>query len=530
MRYSVFLCGTFCAVLLSASSLVMVGARTATATPEGAIETQSEEILTLARDGKNVEAISKYEALPEDAELSMVVMRAVAGCYWRERKFDKSRELYQQILDRRPTLRRLSKSDEAGPLLGKESEEAVKKAEVVKPVGAAADPEDVAKINAELDELRETNRKLGGARETELAKLREANAKLAEEREALRAKTAERIATLAKTAEMSVADIEDLRNELEEERKRREAAESVAEQIQGSLEEQEQTLLGKIATLEKSLASTRSELDTTLGMSRKELEGLEVARVAEAKKLKETLDKERKKRAASENMAKEIQQSLEERETELSDQLSALDTELRSAKAALAQSELDAEERSQATEARADALSERVSLLERQANSARAEVVELGHALEAARLRNAEMSAAQASVVERTASELDAAESAALEKALEEIDLLEQEYAMLEASARKRQKELLVRIEALEQASVSGESELAEARRQLELERSLRKALEAQGEKRDGALLEANRVLASAAEKMAEQFDAVRALMHGTGGGPEAAGLCRETG
>ena len=533
MRYSVFVCGAFCALLLSTSGFVMVGGLTATAAPEFAIETRSEEIIGLARSGKNVEAIEKYEALPADTELSMVVMRAVAGCYWRERQFEKSRVLYQRILDRRPTLRELSKSSEAGPLLGKESEpepedvakpeeaakpeEVAKVVEPAKPAPVTVGAEDVARANAELDELRKANLKLSGEREAELAKLREANATLAKEREDLRAKTAERIAALAKTAETSVADIEELRAKLQEERERREAAEKVANQIQGSLGSQEQTLLGKIATLESTLASTRSELEETLETSRRELEGLETSRKTEAKALQETLANERQKRAASENMAKEIQQSLEERETELSDQLTALDTELRSARAALEQSELDAGERVQATEARAEALAERVELLEAQANSARADMVELGHALEAARLQNAEEAAAQASLADRTASEMNAAENAALEKALDEIDLLEQEYAMLDASARKRQKALLERIDALEQGSVSGESELAEARRQLELERSLRQAMEAQGEKRDGALLEANRVLANAAEKMAEQFDAVRALMHGSG-------------
>lgn len=503
MRYSAFFYGTLGAVLLFTSGLAATGGGTATAAPDVAIEAQSEEIVSLARSGKNLEAIAMFEALPADADLSMVMMRAVAGCYWRERQFDKSRELYQRILDRRPTLRQLSSSGEAPkPLLAKDEEEDAEMAAVETAPPKASESVDVAKMSAELDALREANRELGGEREAELAKLREANARLAEEREALRKKTAERIATLAKTAEMSSADIDALRSELAEERKRREAAEVVAKQIQGSLGDQEQALLGKIASLEGTLASTRVELEKTLETSRSELDALA---------------KEREKREASENMAKAIQQSLEERETELSDELAALDTELRSARAALEQSELDASERVQATEVRAAALTERVELLESQANAARANMVELGHALEAARLRNAEMAAAQSAVADRTASTLEAAENVAFAKALEEIDALEQEYAVLDASARKRQKALLERIDALEQASVTSEVDLAEARRQLELERSLRKALQAQGEKRDGTLLEANRVLASAAEKMAQQFDAIRALMHGEG-------------
>ncbi len=517
MRYSVFSYGMCCAVLLSMGELIGGSANMALAVPDAKPKSQSEEIISLARTGKNVEAIALYEAHTDKSELSMVVMRAVAGCYWRERQFEKSRDLYQQILDRRPTLRKLSKTPEAvSPLLAKKDDSVSETEQKVDVEGTGADQKDNhAKLEHEFAEVREAKGQQSEELEAELAKLREANSSLEEQRESLRKRTAERIAALAATAEASTADMAALRDELDEERKKREVAEGVKAQILGSLENQEQSLIGKIAELETALEATRTELDETVTTSQAELEELEKARKTEAEELAQALAKEHQRREASENMAKEIQQSLEERESDLSDHVTALDSELRLARAALEQSELAAGERVEATEVRATALAERVDLLESQANAARAEVVELAHALEATRLQNAEMSARQAVVAERAAEAIDAAEQTALGSALKEIDALEQEYAMLDASARRRQKSLLARIDALEQASVTGESDLAEARRQLEIERALRKAMEAQGEKRDGSLLEANRVLASAAEKMALQFDAIRAQMRG---------------
>ena len=96
MRYSVFSHGALCAVFLSMCGLIGVPLWTAEAKPDAAQERQSEEIVSLARAAKNVEAIALYESLPEGATVSMVDMRAVACCYWRERQFDKPRELYQR--------------------------------------------------------------------------------------------------------------------------------------------------------------------------------------------------------------------------------------------------------------------------------------------------------------------------------------------------------------------------------------------------------------------------------------------------
>jgi len=77
-------------------SLILVGSLRAA--PEApALET----IVELARTGRNAEAIERYEALPEGVDRPLALLRAVAGCYWRERHFEEARTLYQML---RPTL------------------------------------------------------------------------------------------------------------------------------------------------------------------------------------------------------------------------------------------------------------------------------------------------------------------------------------------------------------------------------------------------------------------------------------------
>lgn len=199
-------------------------------------------------------------------------------------------------------------------------------------------------------------------------------------------------------------------------------------------------------------------------------------------------------------------------------QVTSLEMDLQSAQAALEQSELEANERVAASEARAEALAVIVAALESQSQLAQSDLEEMACALEAARLRSAELFAAQAALVVRGEAAIDSMEQSALSSALDEIDMLEREYADLDASASKRQYELMMRIDALEQSTVTGEFELAEVCEQLKIERSLRIAAEAQGEKRDSVMLEANCVLSEAVEKMALHFDAIRTQM---GGAPE---------
>ncbi len=520
MRNLWLVCGLLCCALLPAT------VRAGEADPFIVPEMQVEKLVSLARSGNNQEAIAFFEALPADAELPLVAMRAIAGCYWRERHFEKSRELYQRILDRRPTLHKLSKNPEAGarPLLSKsEQTEADAEARVEVAEARAREAESRAAAVAEQVEKAREAVKLSAERELketlrqkeelagELEALRKANAALEKQREELRTKTGDRISSLVSSAEGTSAEVNTLRRRLEAERERRTSAEEVAEQIQRGFEHEEKKLKDRVGELSKTLDAARKEL-IDLRKARKAEDVAHKKALAQVKsEHKQTLEKERAQLEDTAGRASVAQKELGKREEELSGRIRELDDALKAAQGALKQNRTDAGRSAEEARKREEVLLDRVSALESLSQSAGDEIAELARALEVARLKNAELSAKRVSVEKRAEDQIDAMEDSALRGALREIDSLEREYAALDDLARKRQQELLARIDMLEQSTVTSDSELAAVRQQLDLERKLRQALEVQGEKRDEALLEANRVLAAATQKMAEQFDAMRA-------------------
>jgi predicted nucleic acid-binding Zn-ribbon protein len=68
-------------------------------------------ILSLAHSGQNAEAIAAYEALPDRDQVDVDVLRAVAGAYWRERRFEEARVLYRTIMKRQSNLNSLGPND-----------------------------------------------------------------------------------------------------------------------------------------------------------------------------------------------------------------------------------------------------------------------------------------------------------------------------------------------------------------------------------------------------------------------------------
>ena len=497
--------------VMGMTGLVADPADPADAPVMGTDEAPFEEIVSLARSGKNREAIARFEALPDDVELPLVSLRAVAGCYWREREFDKSRELYQEILDRRPTLQNLSRNADAAPapLIAKEDPEEDPEEATEAVAAPDPDPEPREDPSAEAVEAVTAPDPDPEPREVpseELTELRAANAALIEEREALREKVAAQIAKVTTAAQASVEDVETLRAELDKQRKWREVAEREAGQAQSALELRGNAVQNKVGKLEGELAAARGELAA-----------LQDVQKAEAEALAQAVEEVREERRLAASMVLE-KDSLEAHGVALSNRVSLLETDLQSARASVEKNQLEANSRVAASEERAKELAVIVTALDSQSYSARSDIAELARALEDARGRNAELFAAQSVVVRKAESDIEALQRSSLRSALDEIDTLEREYAALDASAGKRQHELLMRIDALEQGTVTGESELAKAREQLKIERALRKAVETQGEKRDDAMLQANLVLAEAAEKMALQFDIIRSQTSGASG------------
>lgn len=101
----------------------------------GAGDDAQMRILELARSGRNAEAIRVYEALPDKTQADIAVLRAAAGCYWRERQFEEARTLYRAIMERQSTLTTL---ESGGP------EDALPQPTAVEPLTAPAGSEAVA--------------------------------------------------------------------------------------------------------------------------------------------------------------------------------------------------------------------------------------------------------------------------------------------------------------------------------------------------------------------------------------------------
>jgi len=505
----------------------------------------AEKIVALARDGKDVEAIVIFEKLQEGSDVSLVVMRSVAGCYWRERQFDKSRALYQQILDRRPTLHSMSDNPQA-----KSSVADVPADKVLVPVkDSKAARKERTKIEAEL------------------AKLRKANAELAKEREKLRETTANKISNVAEAAELSSAKAKELQEELADAREKRSAAEKVTEQVQKSMESQSVSLNDKVANLKKSLDAARTEiiaakakldkdgkdilaelekaklarksaeeasskLESGLSEQKKESgkrvanleKSLEEAKsiayrlqedkTSEIKKFEKALAVEVAERAKQVERTKEIQVGLKKSAMELRTKIESLEDKLQVAEMEASVNRAEIDKSGNKNDERVATLTDKISSLEDQSNSARYEIVTLSSALEIARLKNAELSAKRSGAENATALQMNKMTDTALSLALAEIDALEREYESLDIQADKRQYELLARIDNLEQVTVTSDTNLKDVRQQLELERKLREEMVAQSETRDGMLLDANKLLADTTEKLAQQFHAFQARMH----------------
>jgi len=580
MRCKVLLSGLLCLVFIPFGRL--------SAADDAGAGKNIEDIVVLSRSGKDLEAIAIYESLPDDADLSLVVMRAVAGCYWREKQFDRSRELYKKILDNRPTLNRLS--DKPKPEASASNASAAK---------SASKPAEKAVANS----VSKADAKRRAEIEAELKKLRKANALLEKEREELRRKTEERIADVTSAAELSTKETDKLRAELADAHEKRKAAESVSAQIENSIKDQKGELVSKVAQLEESLNKARAEvsvlekgrkaeieklekslaeekkareelsrasaekiaavkaaaeassksaeklskelaaaraklnsseslsaemrqtiekqtkasadrvaeLEKSLKAARAEVIGLQDNRKAEVSRLEKALAEEQQARKKLEKMSQEIQVSLEKNSTEMRAEIVNLEDELKLAEMEVEQSRIEAAKSIEESMNRTVELTKKISELEGRSKSVNYEIATLSKALEDARLKNAELSAKRANEEFETSGRMDEIEKTALSLALAEIDALEREYMELDAQAGERQDELLGRIDRLEQSTVTGESDLRDVQRQLELERTMRMEMEVQSDKRDGMLLDANRILAESTEKIAKQFDAFRA-------------------
>ncbi len=413
----------------------------------------AEGIIGLARAGHNAEAIAAYEALPKDFDAPLTLLRAVAGCYWRERQFEQARDLYQRILERRPTLKGLSeapvaKSAAPTPLLERPAvadDPAVKPpAPVETPVKSDTKPE---------------------APVAEAAPVTPAIAPPPSEPKA---------PEVAPTDPAMQAELDDLRAEY--------------------------------SVLEESGSRRREELLARIDM----LELASVQASAEMDEIRRELSSERGKREALETTARVAEDKLTVRSRDLEGSMVALTMELEKARGELKAREASAVDRDAAERKREEDMRDQIAAIEARAAEASLNVAEVNRLLEAERARNVELMKLREAREQDLERQIAAMQSMSIENALREIETLEQEYQLLEASSLARQDELIKRTDQLERAALLADGEMAELRAALAREREIRARVEAREAEREKAVKDANAALAAASEDMARQLESVR--------------------
>ncbi len=463
------------------------------------------QILQLARSGRNAEAIESFEAMPDRDEADIAVLRAAAGCYWRERRFEEARGLYRRILDRQSNLNALGDGDQLSALLGRElpaadtadtMDSAVLKPEVPaaksveppagdgKSVQGAALGQELEAIKAQYQALemeRESQRQDADAR---IAALTAAAAERAGELDALRAQLAESAATAAATAAESLEE-------------RREAESRASE------------LKERVASLEMEVQAASKSRETL--QAEAELKINDLLDAIETDKSRQTEIEARLQAAADALEAqKAAADALDAQKASAAETSAGLQRQIEEATAKLAEERRLAEEASVQQQLREADLRARVEQVMAAGEEAQLQVSSLEQTLEQLR---GQLDAVTAQLAVRDlemAQELDRVDRASLELALDEVERLELEQAAGDAAVVQQQALLLEQIETLQkQAEVSGKS-LAAVGRELEDERRARFELEARSQEQANVLEETGALLAEAKAALSRQYDAIR--------------------
>lgn len=465
------------------------------------------QILQLARSGRNAEAIESFERMPDRDAADIAVLRAAAGCYWRERRFEEARGLYRRILERQSNLNALGDGDHISALLGRElpAADAVDKAG-----GAGAEPP--AQEPPTADGVAAAQAGTGG----ELDALKAQYQVLAAERESQRQEADARIAELTAAAAERAGELDALRTQLA-------AAATAAEPSPEQREAESRTtaLKAHIAALELEIQAANKSRETLQAEAELKindlLDAIETDKTRQAEtetRLKEAADAlEAQKAAAADALATQATtaaEALEAQKVAAAETAAGLQRQLEEATARLAEEQRLAGEAATQQKLREADLQARVDQMMAAGEDARLQVSSLEQTL--GQLRG-QLDAVTAQLAVRdleVAQDLDRVDRASLELALEELERLEREQAAGDAAVVQQQALLLEQIEALQkQAAETGEA-LATAGRDIEEERRLRFELEARNQEQAKALGETAAMLEEAKAALARQYDAIR--------------------
>ncbi len=478
-----------------------------------------EAIMDLAREGRNREAIDAFEALPEaDGPYPLLLLRAVAGSYWREREFESARELYNEILKRRPTLQGLVPGEEpVVPVVAEASEVAddpvvmdtpAKAPGVEAAVAAVEEPDQpVTKLpeQASIADAAPVEEKGGPAMAPveavdAIAAVPEPEPDPVGVEAGVLPASADAPAPAVASPMVEVADATPVAVVEAAVVVPDDAADSparidvVLEQLRREYLEIEARTRQRETLLQERLKSLQKETEAT---------------VAELDALHKVIEGEREARQALDAEHKEREEALASQVAVLEQTVEASHVELEQARAAL-QVQLERSDEAEAghsavreqLEARISELTGAATDMQRQVSVLQAELARERESVEELkqwRLKREE-------TLER---EVEAMAAAAIENALREIEALEQENAALEADGRRRQEALLAQIETLSGQATAAETWSRTLLEDLEKEQRLREELQSSEAKRLKELDDARFALRTASSGIVEQLERI---------------------
>ncbi|HAS84107.1 MAG TPA: hypothetical protein DCS43_15860 [Verrucomicrobia bacterium] len=488
----------------------------------GTAETQ-EDIQRLARDGKTAEAIAMFESLPDVRQASADVLRAVAGCYWREGRFDDARTLYRLIMEQQPNLKNVTGeadrsallardqaeatgasvpvvAEASAPVAVKPTDQAASEPAVIDPASAVTEP--VAAVSATPAELKVEKEivlppagEATQALQAELDALKRIAGDLATSQDALRQQAEARIAKLAEAATAWSGQVDALRQQLADESGKSDDIKRMSQEARTQIEAQTALLGERMSALTEETASARMAYDQLKGTSDRKINDLLDAITAE-KFRNEAAESELKKLATTyEERLAALQASSDERQRVVDEMRTAIEAEKQQL------------EEGRGREATLQAALNEVKTAQEQSL---AEVKRLEKSLVDLRGQHDSVTGqlkARDAEVEQLLVQL---KNSSLAVALQEIELLEKELATLTEASTSRQADLQSQIEALETKLSGGTAAVEAAVRERDAVLGQRADMESRMAEQAKELADAKELIAAAMAALARQYEAIR--------------------
>lgn len=465
-----------------------------------AADNEQQHLLRLARDGNNAEAVAVYERLKDRENVPVDVMRAAAGCYWRERRFEEARQLYGKVLERQPNMRTLGEKQEDKTVpAGDETAGNGSQAVAVDGVVVQSSPDAPVAVAAAPVPSRPVDDRDEAMLRKEIDTLKEAYLELASGRDELRRQTDERIAELSATAATRSAEMDAMRQQLSRADGKIQQAESMTLDARRQLQAQATSLNSLIEQLGRDVAAARRANET-----------LRTAADTKINDLLDAITTEKIRNATSDREMKRMAAELEAQRAAAPGETGDLKRRMEEAEARLSEKASLNEQEEAARAAREAELRARLEESTAAKEAARLKVVALEQALEQMREQFNDVSVRLSARDLELTNQLARLEGFSNELELQEIERMENEYAALEVSSSVRMSLLQGQIERLESNAGGAAAVLAATERERDAERVQRMELEQAQAEQAEELSEVKAMLVAATAELARQYDAIR--------------------